>query len=194
MNINKIYHYYLPDRGPFLSLSDLPDEADNPIFKELLTRHKQVSSYNRRYGVEYLKTRKIVEEKLRTLFVERGGCPNKKHPIYFTLGESTWFKKLNAEHAELSIPISKLPEYAVSITFPDSYIAMTDQSKPYFEKVYFLSEIPEIISKYGLPTNEPPKTYEKYWEGSFEHYFEVQVWDSEILKQYSTSTHVLTKP
>jgi len=30
-----------------------------------------------------------------------------------------------------------------------------------------------------------PESYDRYWEGDFEHYFEVQVWDDEVLRKYS---------
>lgn len=182
--MDKIYHYYLPDRAPFLSLSELKDGEENPIFKKLLTRHKHINGYNRRFGTNYLKTRKAVEEKLRCKFIERGGMPKRMFPIYFTLGKSAWFENFNAEHQIIEIPISELPLASVSITFPDSYITMTDQTKPYYEKVYFINEIEALTSKYGLAKDHAPNTYKRYWEGDFEHYYEVQVWDDEVLRKY----------
>ncbi|WDE95267.1 hypothetical protein PQO03_05975 [Lentisphaera profundi] len=182
--MKNIYHYYLKDRKPFLSLSDLPDGVNSEVFKSMNNRHKSVHGYNRRFGTSYLDTRKKVESKLRELFIKRGGKVTREFPIYFTLGKSEWFKNLNSEQLEISIPIDQLPKNSLSITFPDSYIAMTDSSKPYFEKVYFLSEIDQLIHEYGEANDFVPNSYERYWEGSFEHYYEVQVWDSEILERY----------
>ena len=185
MKFDVITHYYLPDKPPFLSLSDLDGDADNIVFQQMLNRHKVDPHYQRRYGVDYLNTRKQVETKLKKLFVKRGGIPTRRHPIYFVLGVSNWFKSINTQHLDIQIPISDLPRDKVSITFPDSYIAMTAKDKPYFEKVYFLDEIEEMIANYGVPTDSVPQSYDRYWEGNFEHYFEVQVWDDDILNQYS---------
>ena len=184
MNLDVITHYYLIDKQPFLSLSDLDGDTNSPTFKEMLNRHKFDPQYNRRFGLNYLETRKRVEEQLRDLFIKRGGNPSREYPIYFVLGESKWFKNLNEKHIEIQIPISELPRDKVSITFPDSYLTMTACDKPYYKKVHLINEVDEIISKYGLPDDAVPETYEKYWEGDFEHYFEVQIWDDNILKKY----------
>ena len=49
-----ITHYYLADRQPFLSLSELDLKKHNYIFDELLNRHKTDPSYHRRYGKNYI--------------------------------------------------------------------------------------------------------------------------------------------
>ena len=102
-----------------------------------------------------------------------GGNPKRQYPIYFVLGESKWFQYLNAEHRVIQTPISELPNQSVSVTFPDSYVAMTNSKKPYYEKVYFISEIQVFLSEYVMPKDEVPKTYERYWEGDFEKYYGV---------------------
>lgn len=184
MNPEIITHYHLSGRQPFLSLSGLNSNVESPIFQEMLNRHKTDTGYNRRYGVDYLNIRRQVEEKLRKRFIERGGKPKRQYPIYFVLGESKWFQSINDNQVKVQIPICDLPNDRVSITFPDSFLAMTATHKPYFEKVYFLNEINELIAEYGRPKDEVPETYEKYWEGDFELYYEVQVWDDEILLPY----------
>ncbi|RVU84594.1 hypothetical protein EOL70_10050 [Leucothrix sargassi] len=184
MNLDYITHYHLSDRQPFLTLSDFEGDATNPVFQEILNRHKTDLSYNRRYGENYLEVRKAVEEKLRKCFIDRGGKPTRKHPVYFVLGESKWFRFLNSNQKCIQIPISELPNDSVSVTFPDSYMTMSAKGKPYFEKVYFLNEMKEFISKYGIPKDEVPESYSRYWEGDFELYYEVQVWNDEILQPY----------
>lgn len=181
MKSKNITHYYLSDRKPFLSLSDIGEDTSNPIFQEMLNRHKTDPAYNRRFGLNYLNTRMSVEDKLRNCFIKRGGKPERKHPIYFVLGESKWFENLNGSHKSIQLPIEELPQDKVSITFPDSYLSMTAKDKPYYEEVYFLDEIEEVISKYGTPQDNVPKSYDKYWEGDFEIYYEVQVWSDSIL-------------
>lgn len=63
---------------------------------------------------------------------------------------------------------------------------MTNSKKPYYEKVYFISEIQDFLAEYGIPKDEVPKTYEQYWERDFEKYYEIQVWDNEVLKPYAS--------
>jgi hypothetical protein len=81
----------------------------------MLNRHKSDPHYHRRFGIDYLKTRMMVEKKLRDCFVARGGKPNRKYPVYFVLGESKWFHSLNGNHVSVQIPISALPNDRVSV-------------------------------------------------------------------------------
>jgi len=181
---NFITHYHLSDRDPFLSLSDLDSDIEHPVFTEMLNKHKEDAAYRRRYGKKYLKMRKDSETKLRGLFEARGGKPKRRYPLYFVLGESKWFRSLNEKHTEVRIPISELSADTTSITFPDSFMAMHSKDKPYHEKVYLLSELGEVVRLYGLPNVQVPKSYEKYWEGDFEIYIEVQIWDNHIVEPY----------
>ena len=184
MTPNYISHYYLADRAPFLSLSDLEGDIHNPAFVEMLNKHKTDEGYMRRYGKIYLETRKRCESKLRDIFLSKGGKPSRLNPYYCVLGSSDWFLGLNDMHREIRIPIAELDERLVSLTFPDSLITMTDQIKPYYEKVYLLSELDELINSFGLPNSVAPSTYEKYWEGDFEHYIEVQIWCDSLVNRY----------
>jgi hypothetical protein len=170
-------HYYLPDRGPFRSLSDLASGADNPIFQELLTRHTVDPKYRRRFGSDYLCRRKTIEAELRQLFLERGGKPVRETPFYMTLGESPWFKGLNEQHREVRIPLSELNPQTTSVTFPDSFITMSKPDKAYFRKVFTLPEIPDVVKEFGLPVTDRSVDYEGYWRTDFEFYIELQVWE-----------------
>ena len=153
MKTNIISHYYLPDKAPFMSLSELKGNTDDPVFQDMLHRHQSEEGYNRRYGMSYLDTRREIEGKLRQIFIDRGGKPADTFPSYFVLGESRWFESLNVNHLKLQIELSELPRNSVSITFPDSYIAMTAADKPYFRQVYFVDEIEEMVVKYGMPND-----------------------------------------
>lgn len=179
-----ITHYYLADRQPFLSLSELDIEKDNSVFVELLNRHQTDPSYRRRYGKNYLDIRKTIEDNLRSHFVKRGGKPTKKYPVYFVLGESIWFKCLNQKHSEIKIPIKGLNPATVSFTYPDSYVAFTSKTKPYHGKVFLLTELESVIAKYGLPADDTSANYDSYWTRDFEKYIEFQVWEDEIIQGY----------
>ena len=179
-----ITHYYLAERQPFLSLSVLKLNERNRVFNELLNRHKTSPGYHRRFGKNYIDKRKKVEDILRSNFIQRGGKPNRKHPFYFVLGESIWFKYLVENHSEIRIPIKDLNPNTVSFTFPDSYVAFSNNSKPYHGKVFILEELEDVVNKYGLPVDDTSLNYEKYWTGDFEKYIEFQVWDDNIVKPF----------
>jgi hypothetical protein len=172
-----VTHYYLPETGPLRSLSDLPSGSNDPIFEDLLTRHQRDSKYRRRFSKDYLIHRRMVENRLRELFIARGGKPKRKNPFYFVLGESLWFKNLNAQHQELKIDISKLDPKTASSTYPDSFISLTQKTKPFHGQIFLLHEIEELVCTHGLPCNDHLVPYDRYWETDFELYIEVQIWD-----------------
>ncbi len=93
------------------------------------------------------------------------------------LGESPWFRDLNASHSELRIPLSQLDPEVTSLTFPDSFIALTRDDKPYYNQVFLLSEVSELFTRFSILGKEPEVPYERYWESDFELYIEVQLWD-----------------
>ncbi|WP_035853124.1 hypothetical protein [Deefgea rivuli] len=170
-------HYFLPENGPFKSLSSLEGGGDNPIFLELLNRHQHDPAYRRRFGREYIQRRRETEQALRELFIARGGAPQVEHPLYLTLGMSAWFKGLNESHQEISIPLAKLNPATTSVTFPDSFMTMSRADKPYFKQVFLLDELEAMAQRFGIPNNDHLVPYEKYWETDFELYVEIQVWD-----------------
>ncbi|MGQ7262592.1 hypothetical protein [Vreelandella sp. V005] len=170
-------HYYLTEIGPFRRLSELPAGSEDPVFLDLLTRHQRESGYRRRYGSNYIEVRREVEARLRELFVARGGKPPRRHPFYLVLGESPWFRDLNANQSGLKILLSELDLETTSLTYPDSFIALSRDDKPYFNHVFLLSEINELVTRFGIPENDYVVPYERYWETDFELYIEVQLWD-----------------
>ena len=179
-----ITHYYLTDRQPFLTLSELNIDENSFVFDELLNRYKTDFNYHRRYGKNYIDTRTTIENTLRSHFIKRGGKPTRKYPFYFVLGESLWFKHLNQNHAEIRIPIEELNPATVSFTFPDSYVALSSNTKPYHGKVFLLCELESIVRKYGLPADDVSLDYKNYWLGNFEKYIEFQVWEDVIVQPF----------
>lgn len=181
---NFITHYHLAERQPFLTLSELEMGQNDPIFKELQTRHNKDNEYHRRYGKNYIHTRKEIEDTLRRLFIERGGKPIRKYPFYFVLGESIWFKNLIKEQSEVRIQLCDLNPATTSFTFPDSYVALSRNEKPFHGKVFLLHELEGFIEKYGMPVDDDSLNYQRYWEGDFEKYIEFQIWEDSIVKPF----------
>lgn len=179
-----ITHYYLADRQPFLTLSELKEGQDSPVFQNLQTLHQTDLGYQRRYGQNYLDTRKKIENNLRCLFIECGGKPIRKYPFYFVLGHSTWFKHLIKGQLEIRIQICDLNPATTSFTYPDSYIALSNSEKPYHGKVFLLHELESVIQKYGIPIDDISLNYQRYWEGNFEKYIEFQIWENTIIDPF----------
>src|SRR5215470_4478371 len=52
-------HYYLPDRRPFLSLSDLPPAQAGGIVADLMQRRASDPSFKRVFGRRYMQLREL---------------------------------------------------------------------------------------------------------------------------------------
>ena len=181
-----ITHYYLPDRQPFLTLSELDQNKDSYIFQNLNERYKNDSGYQRRYGKNYINTRRQIEATLLALFIKRGGKPTRKYPFYFVLGQSTWFKHLIEEQLEIKIQLCNLNPATTSSTYSDSYIALSKNEKPYYGKVFLIHELESVIDRYGMPIDDVSLDYQGYWKNDFEKYIEFQIWEDNIIQPFLT--------
>ena len=183
-------HYHLSDKAPFLNLSDLNEEQLAKVVEDLAKRRAESGDFNRVYGKRYMQLRRKTEERLRNLFIEAGGKPQRQSPHYFVLGESYWFKHLCPSTEEVSIPLSYFQSESVSITYPDSFVAMgflaefglPHEEKPYHGKVFQLEDLPGLVETYGLPSDDYRKQYNNYVNEEFEKFIEIQVWDDSPLE------------
>lgn len=171
------YHYFERDSGPFKNLSELVRMDAEQIMKNLQLENRTFAA---KRPPDYLQIRREVEEKIRELFIQKGGEPTKRFPHYFILGECPWVKNWYREGMELKIPINDFNPKSVSFTYGDSFPAMRFQDgKPYRGQVYTFKEILKVIEQYGLPQS---------WnaEGKYgpERYIEVQVWDDSPIDFY----------
>lgn len=74
---NYITHYYLLDRKPFLSLSELSQEKLQEVLKELRERTKRGET-KRGFADWYVEERKKTEAFLREEFIKKGGKPKRE--------------------------------------------------------------------------------------------------------------------
>jgi hypothetical protein len=130
--------------------------------------------------IDYLRIRRSLEERIRQLFIEKGGQPKRFRPHYFILGHCDWVKGWYCNGQEVQISLKTVDPNVISFTYGDSFPAMRYQDgKPYRGRVYLFEELPELIAQYGLP---------QVWnsEGKYgpERYIEAQVWDDEPVKEY----------
>jgi hypothetical protein len=171
-------HYYEASDGPFQNLSDLPlTEAE-----EILERIRQGGErrFASQRAADYLSMRRELEERVRELFIAKGGRPQRARPHYLILGACPWVLSWYPQGCELRIPLAAFRPDFVSFTYGDTFPAMRYQDgKPYRGEVYTLAELPALIETYGLPQE---------WNADGKHgpdrYIEVQVWADEPLAPY----------
>ena len=174
---NFLSHYYEAGHGPFRNLSDLPPDEAEVILKSIRQRGDVFAS---KRTEDYLVTRRGLEEKVRNLFIAKGGKPRRQRPHYMILGDCSWLKEWYLDGQEIRIPLTQFGPEIVSFTYGDTFPAMRYQDgKPYREQVYTLNELPELVRVYGLP---------QAWncDGKLgpDRYIEAQVWANEPLRQF----------
>jgi hypothetical protein len=170
-------HYYEATRGPLVSLSDLPLEEAERILDAIRARGDVFASQR---ASDYLEIRRELEERVRRLFSEKGGRPERERPHYFILGACPWVKEWYRAGRELRVPLAAFSPEIVSFTYGDTFPAMRyPDGKPYRGQVYTLAELPELIRLFGLPQEHNP-------DGRLgpDRYIEAQVWDDEPLRQF----------
>jgi hypothetical protein len=136
-----------------------------------------------------MELRRQTEAKLRDLFVAKGGKPTRTSPHYF-MGRSSRFKGLADDMQEIVLELTALPRDATSM-YPDSFTAMgmapeyglPHEHRPYHNQAFEVSELPDLIDAYGLPTDEPGG-YDGYERRPFERYIEVQLWTDVPVVRY----------
>jgi hypothetical protein len=183
-----VTHYYVPDRPPFLNLSELT-EPQWDAKRHLLDAERTEGRSSRVFGRRYLELRLATEAKLRDLFVSAGGEPEREAPHYFVLGSSKWFRGLARDMQQVVIPLAALPDRATSMTIPDSVTAMGlggdfgifVEQMPHHNRVFRTSEFVDAVRTFGIPEDRPGK-YSGYQHRSFELYAEVQVWSDSVLE------------
>jgi hypothetical protein len=130
----------------------------------------------------FLNRRKYLEEKIRDLFIKKGGAPKSKVPHYMSLGESDYLKEWFINPSFVKIPIEEFNVDTLSFCYGDVFPTFSDSfddGKEYRKQVYTFDEIKEIIKKYGYP-----QEWNKNGENGPERYIEVHVWCNEVISDF----------
>lgn len=185
-----VTHYYLAGRRPFLNLSDLEGPELTAVLAQL-NDLRRAGKQHRPFGARYMAFRRRTELRLRDLFTARGGKPERWSPHYFVLGESPWYERLAERMDRVQVALSALPETRTSVTYPDSFTAMEFgpefgwpiEPQPYHGRVFLLSELPELIDRFGLPSPGWRAEHETWTTWPQEAYIEVQLWTDEPVRR-----------
>ena len=169
-----LYHYYEFKIGPFVNLSDLSIEEAEKIQSGI---RREGAVFASKRSSDYLVDRRELEDKIRNLFIYKGGKPLRERPHYMTLGSCPWLIEWYVDGRELSIPLSDFSKEVISFTYGDTFPAMRyKDGKPYRGMVYTLDEIADVVNRYGLP---------QMWnsDGSKgpDRYIEAQIWTDHII-------------
>lgn len=175
------YHYYEKETGPFVSLSDLSDDDAQKIINGLIEEGKTLAA--KTHGGEYMYYRRLIENKAYSMFIEKGGQPVRKTPLYMVWGEchhlKSWYKC--GDYVEISI--DKFDLTSVSFTYGDTFITFDPshgKTEEYRQNVYTYDEILKIIEKYGWPQGTWSND-SRWWQPT---YVEVQVWSDFPINKY----------
>ena len=176
-----LYHYFEKERGPFLNLSDLNDDKAIQVQKDLSA---QSPIYARRYANgQYIYERRIVEKRAYSMFVRKGGKPQRQIPYYGILSENEleegyeWF----VDCGVVKIPIEEFDKSTLSFTYGDSFPTFKprrDEEPEY--NLYLYDEILSLIEKQGLPSIRTEDM--SWWDNPT--YIEAQVWSDETINKY----------
>lgn len=170
-------HYYERVHGPFLSLTHLPvAQAETQL--ENIRRAGVVFASKR--AEDYLSIRRELEERVRELFIIKGGKPKIESPHYMILGSCPWLLAWYQDGCEIRVPLENFDSRMVSFTYGDTFPAMRyPDGKPYRGQVYTLNELPDLIREFGLPQDWNP-------DGTLgpDRYIEAQVWENAPVQSY----------
>ncbi len=169
-------HYHLPDRQPFLTLSDLDGPEQDKVLKELRLKTERGES-RRMFADWYMEERKKTESFLREGFVKKGGKIERQFPIYFVLGRSEANKAMVPEMKELTLALDSIPREFISFTYPDSMATLALDNDPYYKQpyngqVFTFDELIEVVGQFGYPKDEIAKCS----MFGYPNYIEAQVW------------------
>ncbi len=143
------------------------------------------------------------DRKLRDMFIEHGGHPQRKNPVYMFLGEHRPWETAYENPAVIKIPLNEFDPLTVSFTYGDSFAVLNPAlfgAEEYWNKVYFAEEVLEVIARRGFP----PHVEYDFKRGIFPKdnhinnhlkYVEAHIWDDGILSRYRNlwlagNTHV----
>jgi len=152
-----LYHYFEKSKGPLLSLSALPLNKATMIQNKIISERKTFAAQR---NERYLPRRKELERLVYSLFIEKGGKPEKETPHYFVIGECPWLMTWYEQADFIKIPIEEFDVQTVSFTYGDTFPTFSpnvNDGLEYRKKVYTYEEIIKVIEKYGMPQDKRDK-------------------------------------
>lgn len=195
MTPSYLTHYFVRGMEPFRTISELDESQWEVLCNQLSQLRETDSTYNRRFSQRYRAIRLDAEHELRSRFQAAGGKIERRSPIYFCLGSSTWWEGF-CDHEQIRIGLDQIDPTTVSFTYPDSLTSLgflrqfglLHDEKPYHGKVFRLDQIDEVIRKYGFPDGRSDSEYREYHKEDLETYIEAQLWSDAPIEAFKQHT------
>ena len=177
-----LYHYFDKTVGAFVSLSDLTQSEATAVLASIKATKPLSQSASR--NADYMARRQINEEKLRTLFLKKGGIIKRQTPHYMVVEHSPWISTWFESGGFVKIPIAEFDVATISFTYGDSFPVFSENphrmdNMEFRRQLYTYDEILQIIDKYGFPQD---------WNDNGTHgpcrYIEAHVWSDETINRY----------
>lgn len=164
-----VTHRYHPYRGPCRNLCSLSDDEASQILDCL--RRDSLPTLKPDYLIQRRMTEKWLASEASRVF----GRSVLQPPVYFFLGDFSWFPDLSRP-SSLVIPLASLSADAITFTLGDSMtVARQSSRKAYkFAEIAALFDEGEAIAEFGFSDRS----------GFQSHFIEVQLWDSSSLFSY----------
>jgi hypothetical protein len=108
---------------------------------------------------------------LRRRFVERGGNPVLKNPIYFFLGRSARFEE-SERNIGYYLRLQDIDSSSISFTYGDSMFCCSAQTRrqagekylnPLCEQLYRLEDLPRLFADRYFPVRDPLPVEAQLW-------------------------------
>lgn len=120
---------------------------------------------------KYLDQRFDAEELLRQRFIERGGKPHLKNPIYFFLGRHLEFERKES-NVGYSINLKDLDPHKISFTYGDSMFCFIEEirrqagekyANPLCTELYSVETLSELFGHNKFPKVDPLHVEAQLW-------------------------------
>jgi hypothetical protein len=170
-----LYYYHKKSVPRFRNIMEMPDcEID-----AFMRTHLPEDVIFHRNPSRYIKRRRETEQWLRTTFLSLGGNPRTDHPIYATVGRSSYIEDQGVYQEWLEFPLSLFSENNISFTYPDSYVSrwLAEEQSRYFNpahhgRVFTLRDLPGLLSDEKMHNDAWKSDDRKY-----DFFLEAQIWD-----------------
>ncbi len=186
MLFDHITHYY--HSVPFRSLSALSKAEALKVMEEMCDDTPFFERFKE--PVQYWENRTETENWLRESFIQKGGKPKDKYPIYSVLGTAAWIEDYSSANGlaveKVQIPLSIFDDSDISFTFPDSMVSFwiaRDRPEAYYQPdyhghVFTLTEIKRLMTRELMNNIEL-----MHPEGTIP-YVEAQIWNKNLARNY----------
>ena len=177
-----LYHYFEKERGPFLTVSDLPYDNAVKVFEEFKTTNSNMVPPHIEW---FLTRRKELENTVRDLFIKKGGKPTRLFPHYMTVEVAPCMNTWYLAPDSLKISINEFDVNTISFTYGDMFPIFNpnlDGGEEYRNNVYRFDEVVELIDKYGYPQETENKPNAPV--GHLLKYIEAHIWCDDVPMRY----------